>query len=228
MNAIPTAPWLRSSDFTNWTRKSPSSAAAGFLAPAVASPGPPLAFIPHPHPAFKVAPAFTLGSGKTLYASAPSAGGQGAGGQQGGSGGQQGGSGGQQGQGQGQGQGRQGGGGPQYVVPGAVPGQDVDFDPHPQYSYAYDVQDTLTGDNKAQQESRDGDNVQGSYSLVEADGSRRTVEYTADPVNGFNAVVHREGAVEGGRAAVAQPQGPGLKLHAFQAPAVASPLVGRG
>ncbi|RZF32078.1 hypothetical protein LSTR_LSTR013882 [Laodelphax striatellus] len=63
------------------------------------------------------------------------------------------------------------------------------YDPHPQYSYSYAVQDPVTGDTKQQQESRDGDVVQGSYSLVEADGSLRTVEYTADPVNGFNAVV---------------------------------------
>jgi hypothetical protein len=61
-----------------------------------------------------------------------------------------------------------------------------------QYSYAYDVQDALTGDSKSQHESRSGDVVQGSYSLVEPDGTRRTVDYTADPVNGFNAVVHKE------------------------------------
>jgi hypothetical protein len=66
---------------------------------------------------------------------------------------------------------------------------DTDYDPNPQYSYAYDLQDALTGDSKGQQESRSGDVVQGSYSLVEPDGTRRTVEYTADPVNGFNAVV---------------------------------------
>ncbi|XP_012257056.2 cuticle protein 21-like [Athalia rosae] len=72
---------------------------------------------------------------------------------------------------------------------------DADFDPHPQYSYAYDVQDSITGDNKQQHETRDGDVVQGSYSLVEADGSRRIVDYTADPVNGFNAVVRKEAAV---------------------------------
>ena len=72
---------------------------------------------------------------------------------------------------------------------------DTDYDPNPQYSYAYDIQDALTGDSKGQQESRSGDVVQGSYSLVEPDGTRRTVEYTADPVNGFNAVVHREPAV---------------------------------
>ncbi|XP_073985536.1 cuticle protein 21-like [Rhodnius prolixus] len=78
-----------------------------------------------------------------------------------------------------------------------------EYDPNPQYSYAYDVQDALTGDSKSQHESRSGDVVQGSYSLVEPDGSVRTVEYTADPVNGFNAVVHKQGAVV--KAAVAAP-----------------------
>uniref|UniRef100_A0A6V7L066 Uncharacterized protein n=1 Tax=Bracon brevicornis TaxID=1563983 RepID=A0A6V7L066_9HYME len=70
-----------------------------------------------------------------------------------------------------------------------------EYDPHPQYTYAYDVQDALTGDAKSQHETRNGDVVSGSYSLIEADGTRRVVEYTADPVNGFNAVVHREPAV---------------------------------
>nr|P81225.1 RecName: Full=Cuticle protein 21; AltName: Full=LM-ACP 21 [Locusta migratoria] len=76
-----------------------------------------------------------------------------------------------------------------YAAPAAVA---AEYDPNPQYSYAYNVQDALTGDSKAQQETRDGDVVQGSYSLVEPDGSIRTVDYTADPVNGFNAVVHKE------------------------------------
>ncbi|XP_049301524.1 larval cuticle protein A2B-like isoform X1 [Anopheles funestus] len=67
-----------------------------------------------------------------------------------------------------------------------------EYDPNPQYSYSYHIADALTGDNKEQQESRSGDVVTGSYSLVEPDGTRRVVEYTADPVNGFNAVVHRE------------------------------------
>ncbi|XP_076163316.1 cuticular protein 1 [Ptiloglossa arizonensis] len=71
---------------------------------------------------------------------------------------------------------------------------DADYDPHPQYSYAYDVHDSLTGDAKSQQESRDGDIVQGSYSLIEADGTRRIVDYVADPINGFNAVVRKEAA----------------------------------
>lgn len=70
--------------------------------------------------------------------------------------------------------------------------QAEDYDPNPQYSFSYDIQDGLTGDSKSQQESRDGDVVKGQYSLTEADGSRRTVDYTADPVNGFNAVVSRQ------------------------------------
>ncbi|XP_061709487.1 uncharacterized protein LOC133519498 [Cydia pomonella] len=61
---------------------------------------------------------------------------------------------------------------------------------HPKYEYTYSVADGHTGDNKSQQETRDGDVVKGSYSFHEADGSIRTVEYTADDHNGFNAVVH--------------------------------------
>lgn len=66
------------------------------------------------------------------------------------------------------------------------------YDPHPQYNYAYDIHDEHTGDVKSQQEWRDGDVVKGYYSLIEPDGTKRTVEYESDPHNGFNAVVHRE------------------------------------
>nr|XP_023017975.1 uncharacterized protein LOC111506993 [Leptinotarsa decemlineata] len=62
------------------------------------------------------------------------------------------------------------------------------------YDFGYGVNDPHTGDSKSQQESRRGDVVQGSYSLIESDGTKRTVEYTADPHNGFNAVVHKEPA----------------------------------
>ncbi|XP_069696254.1 larval cuticle protein A2B-like [Periplaneta americana] len=65
-------------------------------------------------------------------------------------------------------------------------------DAYPQYQFAYTVQDALTGDSKAQEETRNGDIVKGSYSLIEPDGVRRTVNYYADPVNGFNAVVQRD------------------------------------
>ncbi|XP_047526772.1 cuticle protein 19-like [Vanessa atalanta] len=60
---------------------------------------------------------------------------------------------------------------------------------HPKYDFSYSVADGHTGDNKSQHESRDGDAVHGEYSLLEADGSVRTVQYTADAHNGFNAVV---------------------------------------
>ncbi|KAJ8918330.1 hypothetical protein NQ315_008023 [Exocentrus adspersus] len=62
---------------------------------------------------------------------------------------------------------------------------------HPKYAFRYGVSDPHTGDVKAQQESRDGDVVKGQYSLVEPDGSIRVVDYVADPVNGFNAVVSK-------------------------------------
>lgn len=62
------------------------------------------------------------------------------------------------------------------------------------YNFGYTVNDPLTGDSKHQEETRVGDAVQGSYSLVESDGSRRIVEYSADAVHGFNAVVHKEPA----------------------------------
>lgn len=63
---------------------------------------------------------------------------------------------------------------------------------HPKYSFEYSVADHHTGDAKSQHETRDGDVVKGSYTLIEPDGSKRTVEYTADDHHGFNAVVHKE------------------------------------
>lgn len=35
------------------------------------------------------------------------------------------------------------------------------FDPLPQYTFAYNVQDRLTGDSKSQQETRNGEVVKG-------------------------------------------------------------------
>jgi len=67
----------------------------------------------------------------------------------------------------------------------------IDYYAHPKYTYKYGVNDYHTGDIKSQHEERDGDVVKGSYSVVEPDGSVRTVEYTADKHNGFNAVVHK-------------------------------------
>ncbi|KAI8119641.1 Pupal cuticle protein Edg-84A [Lucilia cuprina] len=95
------------------------------------------------------------------------------------------------------------------LIPAAAPlaavAQVEEYDPHPQYSYGYDVKDAISGDSflmiKTAVETRDGGFVQGQYSLNDADGYRRIVDYTSDPINGFNAVVRREPLV----AAVAAP-----------------------
>ncbi|XP_001969797.3 trichohyalin [Drosophila erecta] len=73
-----------------------------------------------------------------------------------------------------------------------APSSGEDYDTRPQYSFAYDVRDSLTGDDKRQEEKRDGDLVKGQYSLIEPDGTRRIVEYTADDVSGFNAIVSKQ------------------------------------
>lgn len=60
---------------------------------------------------------------------------------------------------------------------------------YPKYQFDYGVKDPKTGDHKTQWEKRDGDVVKGAYTLKEADGTERIVEYEADDKNGFNAVV---------------------------------------
>ncbi|KAK3926862.1 Cuticle protein [Frankliniella fusca] len=91
------------------------------------------------------------------------------------------------------------------------------YDPHPRYSYSYGVSDPHTGDSKSQTEVRDGDVVKGQYSLVDPDGTRRVVDYVADPINGFNAVVRKDAlAVHPAPAVLAAPA-----VHAVHAaPAV--------
>ncbi|XP_035794659.1 cuticle protein 19-like [Anopheles albimanus] len=62
---------------------------------------------------------------------------------------------------------------------------------YPKYQFEYGVKDPLTGDHKSQWEMRDGDIVKGAYTLDEPDGTQRIVEYRADDVNGFQAIVKR-------------------------------------
>ncbi|XP_053672884.1 larval cuticle protein A2B-like [Anopheles nili] len=77
------------------------------------------------------------------------------------------------------------------VLPVAV--KHIEYPDAPaEYQFAYDVHDDHTGDIKSQHEERHGDNVVGQYTLIDADGYRRVVDYTADEHNGFNAVVRRE------------------------------------
>ncbi|KAG5872289.1 hypothetical protein JTB14_037421 [Gonioctena quinquepunctata] len=68
-----------------------------------------------------------------------------------------------------------------------------DYYAHPKYEFNYGVQDGYTGDHKSQHEQRDGDVVKGYYTVGEPDGTLRTVHYTADDHNGFNAVVEKSG-----------------------------------
>ncbi|CAH0402382.1 unnamed protein product [Chilo suppressalis] len=98
-----------------------------------------------------------------------------------------------------------------------------EFDPLPQYRFGYDVADSLTGDYKSQTEQRDGDLVQGSYSLVDPDGTRRTVDYSADSVNGFNAVVRKEPLVAAAPVVAAAPAVVPARIAA--APVAAAPVV---
>lgn len=68
------------------------------------------------------------------------------------------------------------------------------IDPNPSYHFKYGVNDPSTGDYKTQEEYRKDGIVQGSYSLAEPDGTIRTVTYTADHINGFNAIVNKHAA----------------------------------
>jgi hypothetical protein len=60
----------------------------------------------------------------------------------------------------------------------------------PDYTFAYGVEDPLTGNSQNHKETRDGDIVKGQYTVLDPDGTTRTVTYTADPQNGFQATVH--------------------------------------
>lgn len=86
------------------------------------------------------------------------------------------------------------------------------------YDFGYAVHDPLTGDSKSQVETRRGDVVQGSYSLVDPDGTKRTVNYAADPHNGFNAVVHKEPLAVAPVAPVARIAA--APLHGYAGPAL--------
>ncbi|KAF9415125.1 hypothetical protein HW555_007159 [Spodoptera exigua] len=87
-------------------------------------------------------------------------------------------------------------------------------------SFAYDVADPNTGDFKSQVETRVGGNVAGQYSLLDADGTKRTVDYTADDVNGFNAVVRKDPAVVAAAPAVVAAAPAVVAARTVAAPAV--------
>jgi hypothetical protein len=61
----------------------------------------------------------------------------------------------------------------------------------PKYAFDYSVLDPHTGDAKSQWETLSGGTVRGQYTLVEPDGTLRTVDYTADDKTGFKAIVKK-------------------------------------
>lgn len=82
---------------------------------------------------------------------------------------------------------------PFYHTPVYKQSEPEPYDPNPEYSYSYGVNDPHTGDSKHAEETLQNGVVHGSYSLAEPDGTIRKVSYTADKVNGFNAVVEKHG-----------------------------------
>lgn len=70
----------------------------------------------------------------------------------------------------------------------------VDYHAHIPYKYEYGVKDGHTGDHKSAWEHGDGHGgVKGSFTLEEADGTHRVVEYHGDPKAGTNTIVKRVG-----------------------------------
>ncbi len=64
-------------------------------------------------------------------------------------------------------------------------------DPNPQYNFGYSVADSITGDSKTREETRDGDVVTGSYTVADPDGRIRRVTYTAGNIlfwNNFKSI----------------------------------------
>jgi len=59
------------------------------------------------------------------------------------------------------------------------------FDDNPQYTYAYQVANDEKQTYIAQEESRNGDEVNGQYSYVDANGALVTVKYTANDSDGY-------------------------------------------
>ncbi|XP_039440809.1 cuticle protein 19-like [Culex pipiens pallens] len=68
-----------------------------------------------------------------------------------------------------------------------------DYHSHPSYKFEYGVKDGHTHDHKSAWEHRDGDHVKGQYTLDEADGTHRIVDYSSDHKTGFQPHVQRVG-----------------------------------
>ena len=60
------------------------------------------------------------------------------------------------------------------------------------FKIEYEVHDEHTGDIKSQSETATNGAVKGQYSLIDSDGYKRIVDYTADDHHGFLATIKRE------------------------------------
>jgi hypothetical protein len=69
----------------------------------------------------------------------------------------------------------------------------VDYVAKPDYTFEFGIEDPKSHNSQNHKEHRDDDVVHGEYSLVQPDGVTRTVKYTADKHNGFNAQVIFDG-----------------------------------
>ncbi|XP_063376646.1 cuticle protein 7-like [Cydia fagiglandana] len=81
-------------------------------------------------------------------------------------------------------------------------------------SFSYGVSDPHTGDVKSQHETRVGDSVVGQYSLLDSDGTKRTVDYAADAHSGFNAVVRKDALLHAAPVAIAHAAPLAVAAHA--------------
>jgi len=73
----------------------------------------------------------------------------------------------------------------------------LDYAPtNPEYRHAYEVADDETGADFHQEEERDGDQTQGSYSVALPDGRTQTVTYYVNGDGGFVAEVTYEGEAQ--------------------------------
>ncbi|KAL5278749.1 hypothetical protein ACFFRR_003396 [Megaselia abdita] len=77
---------------------------------------------------------------------------------------------------------------PQQEIYQIYPGQ---LDNPTDYEFNWFVNNQENGDYKSHREVRQNDVVQGQYEVVDPDGYRRIVSYTADELHGFRAVVRR-------------------------------------
>uniref|UniRef100_A0A336LJQ8 CSON008442 protein n=1 Tax=Culicoides sonorensis TaxID=179676 RepID=A0A336LJQ8_CULSO len=71
--------------------------------------------------------------------------------------------------------------------------ESYDYAAKPDYHFEYGVEDPKSHVSQNRKEHRQGDDVYGEYSVAQPDGKIRTVKYSADKHNGFQAEVLIDG-----------------------------------